>query len=138
MPESSAGPDDLVAATPRRFADDDTPTAVDDSEVEVAVFEGEAVIFHEPASMVHHLGAVAGAVWFCSDGSTTVAAMVAELAELFSTPPEDVEPMIHEALERFAAEGLLVGYESPHRIALTPDPVVADDGTEVLAAPPDP
>ena len=90
----------------RRFADDDTPTAVD---VEVAVFEGEAVIFHESASMVHHLGAVAGAVWFCSDGSTTVAEMVAELADLFSTPPADIEPGIHEALGRLSAQVFVDG-----------------------------
>jgi len=134
VPASNDEPENPFGTMTRHFADDDTPTAVD---VEVAVFEGEAVIFDEPASMVHHLGAVAGAVWFCSDGSTTVAAMVAELADLFSTTPAEIEPGIHEALGRFADEGLLVGYEAPQRIALTPEPVVAEDGTEVLAAPPD-
>lgn len=125
-----------MTAAGRPFGPDDTPQAVDD--VEVAVFEGEAVLFHESASMVHHLGAVAGAVWMCCDGRTTVASMVDELADVFGTTTAEVEPAVHESLERFADEGLLAGHPAPKRFTLRPDPQLAEDGTEIFTPPADP
>ncbi len=42
------------------------------------IFDGEAVLFQESASMVHRLNAVAGAVWLLCDGETTVESMPGE------------------------------------------------------------
>jgi hypothetical protein len=119
-----------------RFSDTDTPTAIDG--VEIAVFEGEAVLFDEASSMLHHLGAIAGAVWLCCDGSTDVAAMTAELAAVFHAEPSEIAVVVHETLHRFAAEGLLVGDDTPPPVTLTSERSVADDGTEILTGPPDP
>jgi hypothetical protein len=122
------------------FAPDDRPAGIED--VELAVFEGEAVLFDVQASMVHLLNAVAGATWLCCDGETTVAAMVDELADTFSvTEPGDrtaLETAVHDSLARFADEGLLADHPRPARLTFTPEPVLADDGTEIVVAPPDP
>lgn len=115
---------------------DATPRSIDG--IEIAVFEGEAVLFDEEASMVHRLGAVAGAVWMCCDGETAIGAIVRELADVFDMPAVELEASVSEVLEQFEAEGLLVGSSKPMRSALIPDPVLAEDGTEILVAPPDP
>ncbi len=124
------------AVTDPRFAPSDTPLGVDG--VETAVFDGEAVLFHESASMVHRLNAVAGAVWLLCDGETTVAAMADELAGVFSVAPTDLADPIGEALDNLAAAGLLVGRDGPVHLPLVPEPSRAADGTPILVAPPDP
>jgi len=129
------------SATPVTFEADDRPLGITD--VELAVFEGEAVLFDVQASMVHLFNAVAGATWMCCDGETTVAAMIDELADTFGvTDPADVETLtggVHQSLARFAAEGLLADHPSPgHRLTMTPTPVLADDGTVIVVPPPDP
>ena len=122
--------------TDPRFAPSDTPLGVDG--VEVAIFDGEAVLFHESASMVHRLNAIAGAVWLLCDGETTVAAMPGELAEVFSAPAADLVGPIGEALDGLSAAGLLVGDDQPVHLELEQEPQRAADGTPILVAPPDP
>jgi hypothetical protein len=124
------------AVTAPRFAPSDTPLGVDG--VEAAIFDGEAVLFHESAAMVHRLNAVAGAVWLLCDGETTVASMPGELAEVFGVPAGDLVDPIGEALDGLAAAGLLVGEDAPVHLPLVPEPRRAADGTPILVAPPDP
>jgi hypothetical protein len=118
------------------FSATDTPAAIDG--VEVAVFDGEAVLFDASSSMVHRLGAIAGAVWLCCDGSTDVAMMIEELTDIFQLPGSELAGAVHETLERFADEGLLAGHHRSTRLGLTPETTVADDGTAILTGPPDP
>jgi hypothetical protein len=122
--------------TDLRFAPSDTPLGVDG--VETAVFDGEAVLFHESAAMVHRLNAVAGAVWLLCDGETTVASMPDELAQVFGMPAGDLVDPIGEALAGLAAAGLLVGEAAPIHLPLVPEAPRAADGTPILVAPPDP
>ena len=135
MAVTNDGPGDQaeVLAT---FAPDDRPEAIAD--VEVAVFEGEAVLFDANASMVHRLNAVPAATWLCCDGETTVADLLDELIEMFAlTDPGDVQTLtrwVHDSLARFAAEGLLVGRSGAARITMEPVPELADDGTEIFIA----
>lgn len=130
-------PDDRSHPVPdARFAPADTPQAVDG--VELALFDGEAVLFHEPTAMLHRLGAIAGGVWLCCDGATTVASMVDELADTFALGTDEVAAVVDETLARFADEGLLIGHDAPVRLTPSPDTSVADDGTEILARPEDP
>ena len=124
------------AVTAAGFAPSDTPLGVDG--VETAVFDGEAVLFDERASMVHRLNAVAGAVWLLCDGETTVASMPDELAEVFGVPAGDLVEPIGEALDGLAAAGLLVGQPGPIHLPLVPEAPRAADGTPILVAPPDP
>lgn len=119
-----------------RFSATDTPAAIDG--VEIAVFEGEAVLFDEASSMLHQLGAIAGAVWLYCDGSTDVATMIDELAGTFDLEPREMTPVVYETLDRFADEGLLAGHDTNTRMTLTPEPTLASDGTEILTRPPDP
>jgi hypothetical protein len=121
-----------------RFTETDTPTAIDG--VEIAVFEGEAVLFDESSSMLHRLGAIAGAVWLCCDGATDVATIVRDLCEMFDHAPDEMSPVVHQTLERFADEGLLVGHVPAGRASTgsTSGPTAADDGTQILTPPPDP
>jgi len=136
---SDAGPDG-TPPEPAQFAPDDRPTGIDD--VEVAVFDGEAVLFDVRASMVHHLNAVPAATWLCCDGETSIAEMLDELADTFGLgEPADIAALaaaVYDSLSRFAAEGLLVGRPSAARITMTPVPTLAADGTEILTAPDDP
>lgn len=132
--------DELLDGSPVTFSPDDRPLAIDD--VELAVFDGEAVLFDVQASMVHLFNAVAGATWLCCDGATTVAAMTDELADTFAvTDPVDLESLaraVHDSLTRFAAEGLLADHATPRRSTTALAPELADDGTEIVIAPPDP
>jgi hypothetical protein len=119
-----------------RFGDTDRPTAIGD--VEIAVFDGEVVLFDEAASMLHRLGAIAGAVWLSCDGSTDVAAIIEELAGMFALQPAEASRIVHETLGRLADEGLLAGHAPVIRNALAAAPTLAADGTEILIAPADP
>lgn len=123
-----------------RFGPDDRPTACAD--IEVAVFEGEAVLFDVQASMVHHLSAVPAATWLCCDGETTVADMVNELVGVFElvqlSEIAALSDAIHESLARFASEGLLLGHPRVTRSAMEPGAEVADHRTEILMIPDDP
>ena len=125
-----------MAVTEAGFASSDTPLGVDG--VETAVFDGEAVLFHESASMVHRLNAIAGAVWLLCDGETTVGSMPDELAEVFSVPAAELAGPTDEALVRLAAAGLLVGRDGPIHLPLVAEPLRSADGTPILVAPPDP
>jgi hypothetical protein len=131
---------DPLGAEPVVFDAHDRPTAIDD--VEVALFEGEAVLFDVDASMVHHLNAVPAATWLCCDGETTVAQMIAELADAFEVEePADLGALtaaVHDSLTRFATEGLLAGHTRVSQMVMTPVPVTADDGTEILTLHDDP
>ena len=122
----------MSAVEPRRNPES-TPLAVPDTET--ALFDGEAVVFHAPTRTVHRLGSVAGAVWLLCDGDTSVHQIAAELAEVFGTDLDVIEPNVHEALEHLAAEGLLVGSEAPQRIALARHHARAADGTPILTPP---
>ena len=135
MAVTNDGPWDQTEAA-ATFAPDDRPEAIAD--VEVAVFEGEAVLFDVNASMVHHLNAVPAATWLCCDGETTVADMLDELIETFGlTDPADIETLttsVHDSLARFASEGLLVGRPGVARVTMEPVPELAEDGTEIFIA----
>jgi len=126
----------VTADDTANFGPHDQPLGITD--VELAVFDGEAVLFDVQASMVHHLNGVAGATWLCCDGDTSVAAMIDELADIFSVvDPAERDALaiaVHDSLARFAHEGLLADRPRPGRLTMTPDPVRAADGTEVVAA----
>jgi hypothetical protein len=119
-----------------RFSATEAPAAIEG--VEVAMFDGEVVLFDPGSAMLHRLGAIAGAVWLCCDGSTDVATMVDELAETFGMDRAETTQIVHDALETFADEGLLHGRDPVTRTALEPEPTLAADGTEILIAPADP
>jgi hypothetical protein len=71
------------------------------------------------------------------DGETTVAGMVAELAELFDTDATALHPRVLEALEQLAEVKLLQGMSDEPTVVLTPVDEEASDGSRIIACPPD-
>lgn len=117
------------------FTPDSRPLAIDDTET--ALFEGEAVVFREATKSIHRLNASAAAVWVCCDGETTVADMIAELAEVFATVEHETERVVLEALEQLADLDLLVR-PNPNPIAtVTQVDDTASDGSRIIGCPPD-
>jgi hypothetical protein len=117
------------------FAADTRPLAVDDTET--ALFEGEAVVFREATKSIHRLNASAAAVWVCCDGETTVADMVAELADVFATGTDETGQVVLEALGQLAVLGLLAGTDAPPSISITGIEEQLEDGTRIISCPPD-
>ncbi len=117
------------------FAADVRPLAVDDTET--ALFEGEAVVFREATKSIHRLNASAAAVWVCCDGETTVAEMVAELAEVFATDEAETEQVVLEALEQLAELDLLVRPNPNPIVTVTRVDDTASDGSRIIGCPPD-
>ena len=111
------------------------PLAVDDTET--ALFEGEAVVFREATKSIHRLNASAAAVWVCCDGETTVADMVAELAEVFATDTEETERVVLEALEQLNELDLLVRADPNPIVTITQVDDTASDGSRIIGCPPD-
>lgn len=125
-----------MSAVPEAFTVDSTPAASGD--VEVAVFEGEAVLFHEPTGSVHRLNATTAAVWLSCDGETTVAQIIDDLSGMFLGNRDQISAAVFEALEQLLSKGLLVGLEWMPNMAMMPDPPApASDGSLVIACPPD-
>ena len=89
----------------RRFPGGAQPEAVDG--VDTAIFDGEAVLFRESTCTIHHLGAIAGAVWMSCDGATSVESMVAQLGDLFGTGAAQLAAVVDEALIELANQSLL-------------------------------
>ena len=93
----------------RRFPGGAQPEAVDG--VDTAIFDGEAVLFRESTCTIHHLGAIAGAVWMSCDGATSVDSMVAQLGDLFGTGAAQLAAplatLVDDALIELAGQGLL-------------------------------
>ena len=95
---------------PLRFQGPARPLAVDD--VDTAVFDGEAVVFHESSGNVHLLGGMVGAVWVMCDGSTSVHEMGAELRNVFALEADELAQMVDDSLTHLADHGLLLGEEA--------------------------
>lgn len=99
-----------------------------DPAVATAVFDGEAVLFDERSMMSHRLNSIVAAVWLLCDGETDEAAMVAELAELFPLPHDELAHHVGASIDLLQQSHLLVGSGDPEA-----PPVIGD----VVPRPPD-
>ena len=125
-----------MSAVSEAFTIDSTPEASGD--IEVAVFEGEAVLFHEPTGSVHRLNATTAAVWLSCDGETTAAQIIDDLSGMFIGDRDQISSAVFEALEQLRACGLLGQPSSQPTFRLAPDESEpASDGSTVIACPPD-
>jgi PqqD family protein of HPr-rel-A system len=90
--------------------------------------DGQAVLYHEELGAVYVLNPTATVVWECLDGSATIDALCAELAEAFSVDVATVREDVLNVVRQFAEQGLL------HEVAADPDVVashVVHPGAEV-------
>jgi len=76
--------------------------------VEEALLDGELVLYNPVDHRIHHLDRTGAVVWQLLDGSATVGELVADIAEAFGVPTEQVEADVSEILISLAGEGLLV------------------------------
>lgn len=76
-------------------------------EIAWRVIEGEAVVVDPRAGMAFPFNPVATRCWEMTDGTKTVAEMIAIIAEEFDAPFEQIQHDVRAFLEDLAAKGLL-------------------------------
>lgn len=113
-----------------RFGPDDRPEATGD--VDVAVFDGAAVLFDAATTTVHRLDGFTAGVWMSCDGRRDVGQIAAELDEVFgpaSDAVDDGRARVDESLSVLADHGLLVDH-----VALAPPCIGCDRGQLLVSS----
>lgn len=67
----------------------------------IVELDGEAVVYDEVTTDVHHLNRTATIVLGLCDGSATMAEMAADLSAVFEVPLDEVEPEVRTLIRRF-------------------------------------
>lgn len=73
----------------------------------IVELDGEAVVYDEATTEVHHLNRTATIVFGLCDGSATMAEMAADLSSVFEVPLHEVEPEVRALIRRFRKVQLL-------------------------------
>jgi hypothetical protein len=73
----------------------------------VVELDGEAVIFDEETTDLHHLNPTATIVFGLCDGTSTIPQMSLEISEAFGVPADEVETQVRTLLRRFRKAKLL-------------------------------
>jgi PqqD family protein of HPr-rel-A system len=73
----------------------------------VVELDGEAVVYDEETTELHHLNRTATIVFGQCDGSVTMAEMAADLSAVFDVPVDQVEPEVRALIRRFRKVDLL-------------------------------
>lgn len=73
--------------------------------------DGEAVLLEEEVGTLHVLSPTATIVWNLLDGRSEVAAIVADLADVFEVPEGRMRDDVLLAVREFGRQGLLDGVE---------------------------
>lgn len=75
----------------------------------VVELDGEAVIYDERTDDIHHLNPTATIVFSLCDGTASFGEIVADIAEVFTVPPDQVARDVRSLLREFRRSGLLQG-----------------------------
>ncbi len=73
----------------------------------VVELDGEAVIFDERTSDLHHLNPTATIVFGLCDGSATIADISKDISQAFGMPAEEVEGQVRTLIRQFRKAKLL-------------------------------
>ena len=73
----------------------------------VVELDGEAVIYDEETSDLHHLNPTATIVFGLCDGSATIADISTDISEAFGVPEAEVEAQVRTLLREFRKAKLL-------------------------------
>jgi PqqD family protein of HPr-rel-A system len=73
----------------------------------VVELDGEAVIYDERTSDLHHLNPTATIVFGLCDGTATMPEIATDIAEAFGVPAAEVEAQVRSLVRRFRAAELL-------------------------------
>ena len=69
--------------------------------------DGEAVVYDEESTELHHLNRTATIVFDLCDGSATMAEMAEDISAVFGVPVNQVEPEVRALIRRFRKIDLL-------------------------------
>jgi hypothetical protein len=70
-----------------------------------AEMSGEGLIYRHPAKQGIYLNETATVIWRLCDGTRTVAAIIAELAEIYPGVESDIACDVHDTLDRLSELG---------------------------------
>ncbi len=73
----------------------------------VVELDGEAVIYDDETSELHHLNPTATIVFGLCDGASTMREISSDIAQAFKVPVGEVEPQVRSLVRRFRKSGLL-------------------------------
>ena len=74
----------------------------------VVELDGEAVIYDEETTDLHHLNPTATIVFGLCDGASTMKEISTDISEAFGAPIEEVEPQVRTLIRRFRKVRLLL------------------------------
>lgn len=80
----------------------------------IVELDGEAVVYDEATTELHHLNRTATIVFGLCDGSATMAEMAADLSSVFEVPLHEVEPEVRALIRRFRKVQLLEPRDGHH------------------------
>ncbi len=69
--------------------------------------DGETIVVDEESARLHHLDAVASAVWQQLDGTRTVGEVTAALVAAFDAPSDQIEADVRDLVGSLVENGLL-------------------------------
>jgi PqqD family protein of HPr-rel-A system len=78
------------------------------SDLTVVELDGEAVIYDEETTDLHHLNPTATIVFGLCDGASTMKEISIDISEAFGAPIEEVEPQVRALIRRFRRVRLLM------------------------------
>jgi PqqD family protein of HPr-rel-A system len=81
----------------------------------VVELDGEAVIYDEESSNLHHLNSTATLIFDLCDGTATIKEFAAEIADAYGQPREEVERQVRAVIRQFRTAGLLEAKGSAQR-----------------------
>ena len=76
-------------------------------ELTIVHLDGESVVYDGSSGDLHHLNTSATAVLDLCDGTSTIAELAADLANVFGVPSERVEPDVRSLLRQLRRADLL-------------------------------
>jgi PqqD family protein of HPr-rel-A system len=77
------------------------------SDLTIVDLDGEATVYDDATGDLHTLNPTATIVLHLCDGSATINELSTELAGVFDTPKEEIEPQVRALLRKFRRAGLL-------------------------------
>ena len=89
------------------------------------VLRDEMVIVHEPSGRAHVLNQSGALIWQCLDGTSSLADIANDVADVFSLPPEGVQQQVVDLVRSLGTLGMLADV-SPHLAALPLDIIERD------------
>lgn len=90
-----------------------------------AEIDGELVLYDDVTRLIHRLDRVATTLWLCLDGTSTLADIAADMADVYDADPARVLADVVSAARQLGSQGLLAG--------VAPDQEVAAQAGQVAA-----